>query len=63
VEILDGATALRVLQASSSSVTYTGAQQLSDRGALFGPGDALAIRIQQISVFGSGTPATVILQF
>jgi hypothetical protein len=63
VEVLDGATFLRVLEASAPSVSYTGAQQLADRGALLGPGDGLAVRIQQISTFGPGTPATVTLQF
>jgi hypothetical protein len=63
VEIRNETAVLRVLQASSPSVIYTGPQQLADRGALLGPGDSLAVRIQQISALGSGTPATVTLQF
>ena len=41
VEILDGATVVRTLAATTTSVTYTAAQQLADWGALLGPGDTL----------------------
>jgi hypothetical protein len=64
VEILDGATVKRTLVAATTSVTYTAAQQIADWGALLGPGDALDVRVFQLSALvGRGTPATVTLQF
>ena len=64
VEILDGATVVRTLAATTTSVTYTAAQQLADLGALLGPGDTLAIRIFQLSALvGRGAPASVTLEF
>ena len=64
VEIVDGATVLRMLAATSPSVTYTGAQQLADWGALLTPGDTLAVRIFQLSALvGRGAPAAVTLEF
>ena len=42
VEVLDGATVVRTLATTTTSVTYTAAQQLADFGALLGPGDTLA---------------------
>jgi hypothetical protein len=63
VEILDGSSVTRTLATSSTSVTYTTAQQLADRGALLGPGDTLDLRIFQLSAaVGRGAPATVTLQ-
>jgi hypothetical protein len=41
VEILDGSTVKRVLSVTTTSATYTAAQQTSDRGAPLGPGDNL----------------------
>ena len=64
VEILDGIAVLRTLAASTTSVTYTAAQQLADFGALLGPGDTLDLRIFQLSALvGRGAPATVTLEF
>ena len=64
VEILDGAAVVRTLATSTTSVTYTAAQQVADWGALLGPGDTLAIRIFQLSALvGRGAPASVTLEF
>ena len=64
VEILDGATVLRTLAASTTSVTYSAAQQLADLGALLGPGDTLDLRIYQLSAMvGRGAANLVTLQF
>jgi hypothetical protein len=65
VEILDGATVRRTLSATTTtSVTYTAAQQLADLGALLGPGDSLDVRIFQLSALvGRGAPASVTLEF
>lgn len=64
VEILDGAVAIRTLTASTSSVTYTAAQQLADWGALLGPGDSLRLRIAQIGqAFGPGAAPITTLWF
>jgi hypothetical protein len=64
VEVLDGTAMLRTLATSTTSVTYTAAQQFADLGALLGPGDVLDLRIFQLSAFvGRGAPASVTLQF
>ncbi|WP_324375799.1 DUF6511 domain-containing protein [Amaricoccus sp.] len=64
VEILDGATVKRTLATTTTSVTYTAAQQTADWGALLGPGDTLDVRILQLSALvGRGTPKSVTLQF
>jgi hypothetical protein len=64
VEVLDGGAVLRTLATTTISVTYTAAQQLADLGALLGPGDALDIRIFQLSArVGRGAPHAVTLQF
>ena len=64
VEVLDGPTVKRTLASVMTSVTYTAAQQLADWGALLGPGDALDLRIFQLSALvGRGTPKSVTLQF
>ncbi|HMR59966.1 glycoside hydrolase TIM-barrel-like domain-containing protein, partial [Amaricoccus sp.] len=64
VEILDGATVKRMLRSSATSVTYTGAQQTADWGALLGLGDALDVRIYQLSALvGRGSPKSATLQF
>jgi protein involved in polysaccharide export with SLBB domain len=45
-------------------VTYSGARQIADRGALLGPGDTLLVRIYQLSALvGRGAPAGATLQF
>ena len=55
VDIMDGSTVLRTLSASSPSVTYTEAQQVTDFGAALGPGDTVDIRVAQLStVYGRG---------
>ena len=64
VQILDGAAIKRTLTSTTTSVLYTAAQQSTDWGAPLGPGQALEIRIFQLSNrLGRGTPATVTLQF
>jgi len=64
VDILNGANVLRTLPATTPSVVYTQADQVSDFGAALAPGDTLRIRIVQLSAtFGRGAPADVILQF
>jgi hypothetical protein len=64
VEILDGATVLRTLNTSTTSVTYGAAQQTADWGALLGPGGTLHVRIYQLSALsGRGAANTVTLQF
>ena len=64
VEILDGATVIRTLTASTTHVTYSAAQQLADFGALLGPGDSLRVRIAQIAqVFGPGAAPFTTLWF
>ncbi|MBJ3764421.1 glycoside hydrolase/phage tail family protein [Maribius pontilimi] len=64
VEILDGATVKRVLTVSTTSATYTAAQQMADLGALLTPGDTLTVRISQLSaLIGRGTAKTVTLTF
>jgi hypothetical protein len=49
VEIMDGAMVKRTLATGTTSVTYTGPQQIADLGALLGPGDTLDVRIYQLS--------------
>jgi hypothetical protein len=64
VEILGGATVVRTLATSTTSVTYTAAQQLADLLGLLGPGDTLPIRIFQLSALvGRGARTSVTLQF
>ncbi len=64
VDIMDGATVLRTLSASTPSVVYTGAQQTEDFGALLGPGDNLDVRIAQVSLsYGRGTITEQTLNF
>lgn len=64
VDILNGSTVQRVLSASTTSVIYTAADQIADWGALLGPGDALVIRIVQLSArIGRGEPKIATLNF
>lgn len=64
VDIMDGATVLRTLSASTPSVVYTGAQQTADFGALLGPGDTLDVRIAQVSLsYGRGAILEQTLNF
>ena len=64
IEILDGAIVKRTLSTTTTSVTYTAAQQTADWGALLGPGDTLDVRIYQFSALvGRGPPKFVTLQF
>jgi protein involved in polysaccharide export with SLBB domain len=64
VEIMDGTAVKRTLATDPTSVTYSGAQQTADRGALLGPGDTLEVRICQLSTLvGRGAPAGATLQF
>ena len=64
VQFLDGAVVKRTLTSTTTSVLYTAAQQTTDWGAPFGPGQTLALRIYQLSNrLGRGTPASVTLQF
>jgi hypothetical protein len=63
-EILDGAAVRRTLSTATTSVNYSAAQQVADWGALLGPGDALDVRIYQLSALvGRGTAKFVTLQF
>ena len=64
VDILDGATVTRTLQAATTSALYTAAQQTADWGAPLGPGQSLAIRIYQLSaLIGRGAGRSVTLTF
>jgi hypothetical protein len=63
VEIMDGAAVKRTLVTGTTSINYSGAQQMSDWGALLGPGDTLDVRIYQLSALvGRGAPAVATLQ-
>ena len=64
VEIMDGAAVKRTLATTTNSVTYSGAQQTEDWGALLGPGNTLSIRIFQLSALvGRGAPKVKTLIF
>lgn len=64
VEVRVGSAVLRTLATSTTSVTYTAAEQLADFGVLLGPGHALDLRIFQLSALvGRGAPASVTLGF
>ena len=64
VDILDGATVLRTLSASSPIVTYSGAQQIADWGTLLAYPNTLDVVIYQISAsYGRGAPHAVTLFF
>jgi hypothetical protein len=64
VEVLDGAVVVRTLESAAPRVTYDASEQIADRGAALGPGDALDLRIFQLSaIAGRGTPTSVTLQF
>jgi hypothetical protein len=63
VEIMDGAMVKRTLATGTTSVTYTGPQQIADLGALLGPGDTLDVCIFQLSALvGRGAPKAVMLR-
>ena len=67
VEVLDGAAVVRTLATTTTSVTYTAAQQLADLGALLGPGDTLldphlpALRPRRAGRAGLRHPRVLIL--
>ena len=66
VEIMgpDGGSVIRVLRANQPQALYSAADQITDHGALLGPGDSLTIRIFQLSaLLGRGAPRTVTLSF
>ena len=64
VEILAGTTVKRRLSTTTTSVLYSAAQQIADRGALLGPGDSLDIRICQLSaLIGRGAARSLTLSF
>ena len=64
VEILAGTTLKRRLSTTTTSVLYSAAQQIADRGALLGPGDSLDIRICQLSaLIGRGAARSLTLSF
>lgn len=64
VDILNGATVLRTLSATSPAVTYSEADQIADWGAALGPGDALGIAIYQVApAYGRGAPKFETLYF
>jgi hypothetical protein len=63
VEIMEGAAVKRTLASGTTSVTYSGAQQIADRGALLGPGSTLDVRIHQLSALvGRGSLAAAALR-
>jgi hypothetical protein len=48
----------------NTQALYSAADQITDRGALLGPGNSLTIRIFQLSaLLGRGAPRTVTLSF
>jgi len=56
VDIMNGSTVLRTLTSSTTSVTYTSADQVTDWGADLDSGDSLTVRIYQLSAtLGRGT--------
>ena len=64
LDILDGAVVKRSLTTGTTSVLYTGAQQIADWGALLGPGNSLQLRIYQLSaLIGRGAARAVNLTF
>ena len=65
IAIYDGSSSLlRTLTSTTTSVTYTSAQQIADFGAELGPGDQLRVRIWQISAtYGRGEPLMEVLKF
>ncbi len=64
VEILDGSAVKRVLSTTTTSAVYTADDQISDWGTPLGPGDALTIRIFQLSaLLGRGAAKTATLSF
>jgi len=64
VDILDGASVKRTLNANTTSAVYSGADQIADWGALLGRGDTLTIRITQLSaLIGRGAGRSVTLFF
>lgn len=64
VDIMDGGSVVRTLEASTTSVVYTAAQQTADFGSTFGPGQTLTIRIAQLSaLIGRGEEREFTLQF
>ena len=55
VDIMNGSTVLRTLSSSTTSVIYSSADQTTDFGSEFGPGDTLDVRISQVSLsYGRG---------
>lgn len=64
IEIMSGATVLRTLTSTTTSVVYPSAAQIADFGAELGPGDFLDVRIAQLSeTFGAGAVEAVRLNF
>jgi hypothetical protein len=64
VDVMDGATVLRTLTATTPSVVYTAADQTTDWGAPLDQGDSLTVKIMQTSVlYGRGAAITTILEF
>ena len=49
VEIRDGATLKRTLASGTTSVVYSAASQITDFGAVLGPGQSFTIRLFQLS--------------
>ncbi|MCL1629896.1 glycoside hydrolase/phage tail family protein [Roseibaca sp. V10] len=64
LDILDGSTVKRTLSTNTAGAVYSGTDQITDWGALLGPGDTLTIRIAQLSaLIGRGAARTVTLFF
>jgi hypothetical protein len=63
VEVMDGPAVTRTLATGTTSVTYSGAQQIADWGELLGPGETLDVRVYQLSALvGRGSPAAAALR-
>jgi hypothetical protein len=64
VEIRDGAAIKRTLTSATTTALYSTAQQITDWGALLGPGNSLDLRIYQLSaLIGRGVMRSVTLTF
>jgi hypothetical protein len=62
VDIMSGASVLRTLEAATTEVLYSAAQQAADWGSALAPGGTLKVRIVQLSaVVGRGVPLIVTL--
>jgi hypothetical protein len=64
VEIMAGGAVKRTLESATTSVTYSGTQQIADWRALLPPCNTLDVRIHQLSALvGRGPAAAATLRF